>query len=442
MLHNPVISPFSAIIPTPLRLGADPRFTGKGVTICFIDSGFYPHPDLVATRNRIKLMLDITEPSRCHSYFMQPHKSSWHGTMTSVVAAGDGYCSEGLYKGIANDADVVLLKVQNDNGQITTQNIVLALEWVLQHHRQFNIGIVNMSLGDDFPLSYRESKVDQLAEALFEQNITIVAAVGNDEHASIKPPANSPHVIAVGGIDDHNCYNDACVELYHSSYGATADGLMKPELVAHAMWIPAPILPGTEEKMQAEKLYSEMPVTDILSEKYIHPAYMHVDGTSFAAPIVSSVIAQMLEVAPLLTATQIRQILFSTAKRLKNLPVERQGFGYVHARKAIVQALKTHSDNMQASPQINMNKRTIQFSVNHQCASHISLAGSFNDWAKNVLLMEPGRDGLWTIEIPMLPSGKHAYKFFVDEQGWVEDVSNPYREPDGLNGWNSVLHVQ
>ena len=29
-------------LPTPLRLHADPRFTGKGVTIAQIDAGFYP----------------------------------------------------------------------------------------------------------------------------------------------------------------------------------------------------------------------------------------------------------------------------------------------------------------------------------------------------------------------------------------------------------------
>ena len=50
------------ILPTGLRLDADQRFTGKGVTICFIDSGFYPHPDLTAHKNRIKTIIDITNP--------------------------------------------------------------------------------------------------------------------------------------------------------------------------------------------------------------------------------------------------------------------------------------------------------------------------------------------------------------------------------------------
>src|SRR5688572_4086210 len=34
------------ILPTPTRLGASSRFTGRGITIAFLDSGFYWHPDL------------------------------------------------------------------------------------------------------------------------------------------------------------------------------------------------------------------------------------------------------------------------------------------------------------------------------------------------------------------------------------------------------------
>jgi serine protease AprX len=35
-----------AVLPTPIRLNADGVRTGEGVTIAFLDSGFYPHPDL------------------------------------------------------------------------------------------------------------------------------------------------------------------------------------------------------------------------------------------------------------------------------------------------------------------------------------------------------------------------------------------------------------
>ena len=210
------------VIPTGLRLNTDPRYTGKGVTICFIDSGFYPHPDLVSASNRIKKIIDLTESSKIPSPGGDlGGASSWHGTMTTVVCSGDGYLSNGLYKGIASDAELVLLKVQNEEDLITTENICKALQWVLKNHEAYNIRIVNMSLGDDAIGSYKESAVDQLAEQLIEKGITIVAAAGNDENGLVKPPANSLNVIAVGGIDDENMLGESAAKLYHSSYGRT-----------------------------------------------------------------------------------------------------------------------------------------------------------------------------------------------------------------------------
>jgi serine protease AprX len=467
------------ILPTPLRLDADPRFTGKGVTICFIDSGFYPHPDLIVHTKRIKVFKDIT---KSRSPKIPPSQgldnTMWHGTMTSVVCAGDGYCSNGLYKGIASDAELVLLKVMNEDGHITTENIVKALKWVLNNYKKYDIRIVNMSLGDDNATSYKQSEIDQLAEQLVELGIVIVAAVGNDENGTIKPPANSPHVIAVGGIDDDNSLTDI-TGLYHSSYGATVDGLQKPELIANAIWIAAPILPGTKEQHEAELLYgflkeenaqlltviakhfSETQLPEIVSHsndvtfireaivkrikqcKYILPGYMHVDGTSFAAPIVCSVIAQMLEAYPQLTPAMIREVLFSTAKRIENFPAERQGFGVIRPRKALLKVLKREKIlKSNTSPFVNQTKKSIEFYMQSDCASHISLAGTFNNWAQDVLLLEPGRNGLWKIEIPMLPAGKYSYKFFIDEKMWMEDVDNPYREPDGFSGFNSLLIIE
>jgi len=468
------------ILPTPLRLDADARFTGKGVTICFIDSGFYPHPDLTTHTNRIKAIVDITKNSEVPE--APPSEgfgeALWHGTMTSVVCAGDGYLSNGLYKGIASDAELVLLKVMNDAGHISTENIVKALQWVLANHEQYNIRIVNMSLGDDAAVSYKQSEVDQLAEQLVENGIVVVAAVGNDEHGTIKPPANSPHVIAVGGIDDENDLTDA-TGLYHSAYGFTADGLMKPELCAHAIWIAAPILPETKEQREAAALYGLVKMDDdelvnavrkssadvtldfavyasndvifireaiirrIQTCKYISPHYMHVDGTSFAAPIVCSLIAQMIEANPELTAQAIREVLFSTAKRIDGWPAERQGFGAIRPRNALLKVLKRGLIiKTNASPFVNPQKNSIEFYMQSDCAAQISLAGSFNEWANDVLLLEPGRNGFWKIEIPMLPAGKYKYKFFIDDKMWMEDVDNPYREPDGFAGFNSLLIIE
>ncbi len=50
-------------------------------------------------------------------------------------------------------------------------------------------------------------------------------------------------MIAVGGYDDGNDPERKRLALYCSSFGVTADGLVKPEIIAPAMWVAAPILP-------------------------------------------------------------------------------------------------------------------------------------------------------------------------------------------------------
>jgi serine protease AprX len=476
------------ILPTPLRLDADPHYTGKGITICLIDSGFYLHDDLIKTGNRIKAIVDITNPKQKQEYFSKPHPESWHGTMTSIVCAGDGYSGRGLYKGIASEADLVLIKTQitdathPQNGKITTGNIAAALQWVLEHHREHNIRIVSISLGDDEPLATKDSIVSQWAEKLIEAGIVVVAAAGNDLDGKLKPPASSPNVITVGGLDDSNQLQSNSQGLYHSTYGQTLDGWMKPELIAHAIWVAAPILPGTKEKKEAEWLHkltqstdteleeciainkekireetgldpasvSQLNLSDIRQQlkqriqttKFISPDYMHVDGTSFAAPIVSSVVAQLLQCNPSLTPADVRNILFRTAKRLPNYDAARQGFGVVHARRAIIQILKREKiEHPSSYPMINLKMNKIEFYIQHDGAYQITLAGDFNGWARDVLFLTPGKEGNWKGEIPMLAPGQYRYKFFIDEHTWMEDVSNLFREPDNFNGFNSLLTV-
>lgn len=477
------------ILPTPLRLDADPRYTGKGITICMIDSGFFLHGDLVNTRNRIKAVVDITNPNQQQDYFSKAHPESWHGTMTSVVCAGDGYASRGLYKGIASEADLVLIKTQctdvanPNNGKITTENIAAALQWVLDYHLKFNIQIVSISLGADEPLASRDSIVSQLAEKLIEAGIIVVAAAGNDLNGQLKPPASSPNVITVGGLDDSNQLQSNVQGLYHSTYGQTLDGWMKPELIAHAIWVAAPILPYTNEKKEAEWLHRlanlstdelkkfvsihkkeiteetqlDIPSAYELNEadfrdkialriqatKFISGDYMHVDGTSFAAPIISSVVAQLLQCNPSLTPADVRNILFKTAKRLPNYDAARQGFGLVHPRRAIIQILKREKiEHPSSSPWINEEMNKIEFYIHHDGAYQITLAGDFNGWARDVFFLTPGKEGSWKGEIPMLSPGQYRYKFFIDEQLWLEDVNNPHREPDNFNGFNSLLTVR
>lgn len=366
----------SHVLSTPLRLDADDRFTGKGVTIAFLDSGFYPHVDLTSPHNRILAYHNLLTPNGDISSLFQPDVASWHGMMTSVVAAGNGVLSNGFYRGIAPEAKVVLVKLAK-SGRITSENIRDGLEWVLENREKFKVKIVNISAGGDDETPYLHDPLCQTVEKAVALGITVVCAVGNSGHTpthTVYPPASSPSSITVGGLDDRNSINRAHRGMYRSSFGPTVDGFQKPEIIAPSIWIPAPILPNTPTAKQAalleildkardEELHSiilknpgidpnlenaldrpayalrQIIALKLREENVITRHYKYVDGTSFAAPIISALVAQMLEANPKLTPQAIKRILIGTAERLPHYEVDRQGWGVVNPRQAIEAAL-------------------------------------------------------------------------------------------------------
>jgi serine protease AprX len=363
-------------LPTPLRLGADERFAGRGVTIAFLDSGFYPHADLTTPDNRILAYYNIFDPDGGSTSLHLPDPSSWHGMMTSVVAAGNGALSDGFYRGLAPEANAVLVKI-GKSGAIPEKNIYTGLEWVRANRKLYDIRVVNISVGGDFEESYLTNKLARLVETMVAEGLTIVCAVGNAGHTpkhAVLPPASVPAVISVGGLDDNNSLDPRRRGMYRSSYGPTVDGLQKPELIAPGIWVPAPILPHTPTAKQAELLdLLERAADDELNRiiadhegvdkemdearglpgyllrqlitlklretNVISGAYKYVDGTSFSAPIVSSLAACMLEANPALTPPQVKRLLIQTAERLPLIEVDRQGWGVVAPRRAIAAAL-------------------------------------------------------------------------------------------------------
>lgn len=364
------------VLPTPLRMDADERFTGRGVTIAFLDSGFYAHPDLTTPNNRIVAYHSIFAADGDRTSLETNDVASWHGMMTSVVATGNGGLVSGFYRGIASDANLVLVKIGR-TGRISEDQIQRGLEWVLEHAEEHLIRVVNISAGGDFEESYLTNPLSQTVERCAKAGIAVVCAVGNAGHVPghpVLPPASAPSCIAVGGLDDQNSLDRARRGMYRSSYGPTIDGLQKPEVIAPGIWVAAPILPHTPTAEEAE-VYSKLNAADdedlrelikshagvdkdldearslpvpllrqlitikLREGNVINQDYKYVDGTSFAAPIVSSIIACMLEANPRLTPVQIKRILIDTAERVPDIEVERQGWGVVSARRAVERAL-------------------------------------------------------------------------------------------------------
>jgi serine protease AprX len=469
-----------AVIPTPVRLDALKRYRGHGVTIAFLDSGFYPHPDLVSPVNRILAYHDVTGEEPLLDASRPAQGWQWHGTQVSVTAAGNGFLSDGVYRGLASESSVVLVKV-GSRGRITEENMERGLRWVIENSGRLRIRVVNISLGGDEDIPCTRSIIDLAAEEAVSRGIVVVAAAGNsgcgEKHTSV-PPANSPSVITVGGYDDNNRLEGRAFELYCSNYGETADRITKPEIIAPAMWVATPILPhsplydtaealsymasasdyelagrartlwqeaGLEESLQhegAEKI-REAVEAKLKEHKLVSAHYQHGDGTSFAAPIVSSVVAQMLQANPRLTPAAVRNILISTADRLAHAPAIRQGYGVLNARLAAETArVETHAlSESQASGEPRVEAGKLIFFYHHDHAGKVSVAGDFNDWDTERTPLTRGADGLWRAQFDAPPSGRYRYKFIINEVRWVDDPHNGFKEPDGFGGFNSVLNI-
>lgn len=477
-----------AVMPTALRLAADPLRAARGVTIAFLDSGFYPHPDLTQPVGRIVAYKDIANPRANLESNKMPEEADWHGTMTSVAAAGDGYLSDGVYRGLASEARLVLVKV-SENGKITEANIERGLRWVIENKERFNIRIVSISLGGDQDVSYTTNAVDQAAEDAVRAGIIVVVAAGNngcnEDHRTV-PPANSPSVITVGGYHDHNQL-DGALDLYCSSYGPTADGVIKPEIIAPAMWVAAPILPDTEAYDTAEALSQLASAPDYLLEQIARPSsnskkrdierwkraglnesmrglpigiiraeverllhenkivathYQHVDGTSFATPIVASVVAQMLEANPRLGPAAVKHILISTSDRIQGAPAMRQGFGVLNASRAVEEAARERHEGEAiffCPPRVNGSK--LEFTYHNDRAESVALSGDFNGWLSTATQFERNGDGVWHAQIDVLPPGRYRYKLILNGEKWIEDPANAMKEPDEYGGFNSILHI-
>ena len=98
--------------------------------------------------------------------------------MTSVVACGNGSLSSGRFRGLASEANLVLVKVGSAH-RIVHDDIRRGILWVLAHRERYNIRVLNISCGGDYEESYLTDGLSQAADDATRNGIVVVAAAGN-----------------------------------------------------------------------------------------------------------------------------------------------------------------------------------------------------------------------------------------------------------------------
>jgi serine protease AprX len=297
-------------------------YQGSGIGVAVVDSGVNWQTDLYTVMGANRVTGNVRFNTDYNPTF---YDNYGHGSHIAGIVGGNGRSANGQYIGIAPLANIVNVKVANDDGSATTASTVAGLQWVLNNRSQYNIRVVNLSLNSAAPESYHTSPLDAAAEILWFNGIVVIASAGNSGTAGLYPPANDPFVITVGAVDDKGTtsLNDDVVTSF-SAYGTTGDGVQKPDLVA----------PG-------KNIVSLMGNTNGVIPSG-HPGnkvgtmYFRMSGTSMSAPIVSGAVALLLEDEPNLNPDQVKYRLMATAnKTWPSYSAATAGAGYLDIYAAL-----------------------------------------------------------------------------------------------------------
>lgn len=263
--------------------------SGKGITICYIDTGINPHGDFTFINNRIVKFVDLFENKT------NPYDDNGHGTFVAGVGSGSGAMSGGKFKGIAPESNIVSIKALNNVGEASAVKILDGMQWVYDNHKKYGIKVVCMSFGSE-PLGLNDP-IMKGAEALWDRGIVVVAAAGNSgpEFQTIKSPGVSSKIITVGGINDNRLddekYDQNFFEIASFSSRGPALRRYKPDLVAPAVNINS-----------CSNNFNEI--------------YTSLSGTSVATPMIAGLCALILEKNPREMPDAVKFKLINTCKSI------------------------------------------------------------------------------------------------------------------------------
>ena len=180
---------------------------GNGIGIAVIDSGIdtahHLHSTTTDEHTGIVYSKDFTGANIDADPF-------GHGTHVASIATGHNKShskfKDGDYRGIAPMANVVSLRVLDQNGRGVASNLIAAIDWAIANKATYNIRVINMSLGTAARDSYTVDPLCLAARRAFNAGIVVVAsagnngkdALGNKLYGTIGSPGIEPSVITVG----------------------------------------------------------------------------------------------------------------------------------------------------------------------------------------------------------------------------------------------------
>jgi serine protease AprX len=298
------------------------NLTGAGIGIALIDSGIDATADLrtLGALPRIVYTQDFTGGDGADEY--------GHGTHVAGIVGANGIssncptCTRSLV-GMAPNASFLNLRVLNASGQGSDSSLLAAIGQAIRLRKLYNVRVINLSLGRPVYESYKLDPVCQAVEAAWKAGIVVVAAagndgrdnsVGNDGYGTIESPGNDPYVITVGAMKAMGTYTrtDDLIASYSSKGPSGIDHIVKPDLVAPGNHVVSLLAPYSTLSADPQNL---VPSSYYLSNgsSQASTQFLILNGTSMATPVVTGVVADILQAEPSLTPDQVKARLMKTA---------------------------------------------------------------------------------------------------------------------------------
>ena len=336
-------NPATRIQPSDVYAGTvyDRGYDGEGIVIAVLDSGVDNEhrslndfddendaPDLNPNSYDDQKWVagyDATSQASNPDGSQDPDDGQGHGTHVAGIALGTGDSSR-VHIGAAPGAFLVDIKVLTDSGGTNSQNSLSGIQWMINNVNtdwgngargiqigQMSFGSIGNPIQQDSGDNGTGAEARLVNNATYNAGIACIIAAGNDGIQRIASPGSADGAITVGSADNSDSINrtDDFMASYSNSGPRESDNdddewdELKPDLVAFGSGI-----------------YSASAATGTSFPGTPRPeadnAYESKDGTSMATPMVSGVVALMLQADSSLTPVEVKDILRNSSEQKGN----------------------------------------------------------------------------------------------------------------------------